>query len=141
MRYIRAHDPSLSKSAWTSDEDTRLNTVISVLGTSDWTDVARHMPGRTNDMCRERYTEGRKGKGKTTLEGEGEIQDSNLAREATEKAGTSRKTDWTEEQDVELIRLAGELGPKWQKISEIMGGLHNNNQVYSYFAAFSIVPE
>lgn len=136
MRYIRSHDPALNKSAWTSDEDARLNTLIGVLGTSDWTDIARHMPGRTNDMCRERYTEGRKGKGKVTSEGEGEIQVSNQGREATEKAGTSRRTDWTEEQDMELIRLAGELGSKWQKISEAMGGLHNNNQVYFYFAYF-----
>lgn len=137
MRYIRTFDPSLNRSPWTSDEDARMNKLVSVLGTTDWPDVARHMPGRTNEMCRERYTEGRKGKGKGKAKAKGEDEERDSegeTAEKTEKAGTSRKTDWTEAQDTELIRLVGEIGNKWQKISEAMGGVYNNNQVYSRFS-------
>ncbi|KAJ3762914.1 Homeodomain-like protein, partial [Lentinula raphanica] len=112
MRYHRSLDPSLNKSPWSDDEDERLNVIVSVLGTTNWPDVARHMPGRTNEMCRERYVEGMRNKGKLKAKGKARA-----------------KSEWTKDKDEELVRLVGDLGNKWQKISTILGGVHTHNQV------------
>lgn len=111
---MRSLDPQVNKSPWTTDEDDRLNKIISAIGTSNWVDVARHISGRTNEMCRERYLEvgpnrikGKKKKGK--------------AREADD--------DWSKEEEAKLMHLVGEMGTRWLKISEEMGGMYSNNQV------------
>ncbi|KIK65517.1 hypothetical protein GYMLUDRAFT_38988 [Collybiopsis luxurians FD-317 M1] len=125
MRYIRSLDPTLNKSPWTTAEDERLNQVVSAIGTSDWVEVARHMPGRTNEICRERYLEVGKRKVKGKGKGKGKGKDKEKAKETEE--------EWTKDQDAELIRLVGEMGNKWQKISEAMGGVYNNNQCRSRY--------
>ncbi|KAF5393566.1 hypothetical protein D9757_000239 [Collybiopsis confluens] len=118
MRFMRSLDPQVNKSPWTTDEDDRLNKIISAIGTSNWVDVARHISGRTNEMCRERYLEvgpnrikGKKKKGK--------------AREADD--------DWSKEEEAKLMHLVGEMGTRWLKISEEMGGMYSNNQCRSKY--------
>ncbi|KAJ3812932.1 hypothetical protein EV368DRAFT_31448 [Lentinula lateritia] len=116
MRYNRSLDPLLNKSPWSSAEDKRLNEIVSVLGSMSWPEVARLMPGRTNEMCRERYLERSKAKA-------GE----DIARSA-----------WTKEEDEELVRMVGEMGNKWQKISTATGGVHTNVQVCLVFFHFCL---
>lgn len=40
-----------------------------------------------------------------------------------------KQNKWTEEEDAELIRMVGEMGKQWLKISKAMGGVHSNDQV------------
>ncbi|KAJ3778332.1 hypothetical protein FB446DRAFT_713835 [Lentinula raphanica] len=133
MRYHRSLDPSLNKSPWSDDEDERLNVIVSVLGTTNWPDVARHMPGRTNEMCRERYVEGMRNKGKLKAKGKAKakVDDGNddYAEDVDEEeTADATKSEWTKDKDEELVRLVGDLGNKWQKISTILGGVHTHNQ-------------
>ncbi|KAJ4472241.1 hypothetical protein J3R30DRAFT_3298594, partial [Lentinula aciculospora] len=146
MRYNRSLDPSLNKSPWTSAENERLKKITSVLGTSNWPEIARHMPGRTNEMCREKYIEGDKikskvrgkGKAKSKTDNNNNHENSEQETEGEETAGVITRSDWTQEEDDELVRMVGEMGNKWQKISTSMGGVHTNVQVNLPFFSISI---
>ncbi|KAK6589757.1 SNAPc like transcription factor [Cryptosporidium xiaoi] len=65
-RYQRCLNKNLIKSTWSSDEDTKLISVVESLGginvlemnkrsTSRWNYIASLLPGRTNQQCRTRY--------------------------------------------------------------------------------------
>ncbi|KAG5734396.1 snRNA-activating protein complex subunit 4, partial [Termitomyces sp. T112] len=94
VRYSRVIDPSRKRGAWADDEFARLKEAVSAYGSS-WVEVAACMPGRTNEQCRERWTE-----------------HLNLA---------SAGTVWTEEHDLVLIRAVGEIGNRWKEISARVG--------------------
>ncbi|KAJ3931700.1 MAG: hypothetical protein NXY57DRAFT_919521 [Lentinula lateritia] len=131
MRYNRSLDPLLNKSPWSSAEDERLNEIVSVLGSSSWPEVARHIPGRTNEMCRERYLERIKAKGqvnKGKAKAEGDDGNSAQETEGDEPREAIARSEWTKEEDEELVRMVGEMGNKWQKISAATGGVHTNVQ-------------
>ncbi|KAF8826517.1 hypothetical protein HHX47_DHR5000091 [Lentinula edodes] len=133
MRYNRSLDPLLNKSPWSSAEDERLNEIVSVLGSSSWPDVARHIPGRTNEMCRERYLErikakGQINKGKAKAKAEDDDGNSVQETEGDERREAIARSEWTKEEDEELVRMVGEMGNKWQKISAATGGVHTNVQ-------------
>ncbi|KAK7470900.1 hypothetical protein VKT23_002316 [Stygiomarasmius scandens] len=89
MRYIRTLDPALKKGAWSSEEDERLQSAVSVLGPA-WQEVALYVPGRTNEQCRERYT------------------DSSMTEER----------NWTSGEDAELLDAVSKFGIKWKVISQ-----------------------
>ncbi|KAF9076447.1 hypothetical protein BDP27DRAFT_1414324 [Rhodocollybia butyracea] len=134
MRYNRSLNPLLRKSPWNATEDDRLDKVVSALGTSNWTEVAKHLPGRTNEMCRERYVERSKSKAdpRTKSKGKGKAKAISDEEPVQEKdgEGTSQATtkeSWTEEQDSLLVKMVGEIGNKWLQISEAIG-MHTNNQ-------------
>ncbi|KAF5370147.1 hypothetical protein D9758_001280 [Tetrapyrgos nigripes] len=91
MRYTRTLDPALKKGAWSPEEDARLRSAVSILGTS-WQDVAAFVPGRNNDQCRERYTD--------CLSHEEKV--------------------WTPEEDTELLTSVARWGLKWKIISQHM---------------------
>ena len=94
-RYQRSLDPSISRSAWSSDEDARLSKLVEILGKGEWMKIAEFMKGRTNDQCSERW--------KAVLScGEG-------------------KNVWSEEDDQKLVDLVGVMGKKWKAISEKIG--------------------
>ncbi|KAJ3867842.1 hypothetical protein EV359DRAFT_33541 [Lentinula novae-zelandiae] len=139
MRYNRSLDPLLNKSPWSSAEDERLNEIVSVLGSSSWPEVARHIPGRTNEMCRERYLERIKAKGqvnKGKAKAEGDDGNSVQETEGDEPREAIARSEWTKEEDEELVRMVGEMGNKWQKISAATGGVHTNVQVRLVFFFF-----
>ncbi|THV05502.1 hypothetical protein K435DRAFT_961250 [Dendrothele bispora CBS 962.96] len=89
MRYMRTLDPALKKGAWSAEEDERLQSVVSVLGPV-WQEVAVFVPGRTNEQCRERYTE------------------CLMPMERT----------WTAEEDAELLSSVARQGAKWKVVSQ-----------------------
>lgn len=66
------------------------------------------------------------------LKHENKVPDNALAETIT------KPSKWTAEQDAELIRLVGETGNQWQKISQAMGGTHGNNQVCIGSFSFSL---
>ncbi|KAG6886085.1 hypothetical protein C0993_004075 [Termitomyces sp. T159_Od127] len=90
VRYSRAIDPSRKRGAWTDDELARLKEAVAAYGSS-WVEVASCIPGRTNEQCRERWSD-----------------HLNLA---------SAGAVWTKEDDLALTTAVGEIGNRWKEIS------------------------
>lgn len=108
-RYSRAIDPSRKRGAWSDDELARLKEAVAAYGNS-WVDVAACIPGRTNEQCRERWSE-----------------HLNLA---------SVDTVWTEEDDLALTRAVAEVGNRWKEISAKVGNGTTSQQVRVLVWAF-----
>uniref|UniRef100_A0A8H8CLM0 Uncharacterized protein n=1 Tax=Psilocybe cubensis TaxID=181762 RepID=A0A8H8CLM0_PSICU len=94
-RWQKTLNPALRRGAWTEEEDELLRKAVAGYGKS-WAQVSTAIPGRTNDQCRERWTE-----------------HVNLS---------SVKITWSEAEDKQLIELVEELGKQWKSISLKIGG-------------------
>jgi hypothetical protein len=94
-RYVRTVDPGIKRGTWSSEENERLRKAIAAFGNS-WIDVAGVLPGRTNEQCRERWSE------------------------VTSSHGG--KGEWSIEEEEMLLHLVKELGNKWKAISTKIGG-------------------
>lgn len=53
-RWKRHLDPTITREAWTDEEDAKLHDQFLVHG-SQWSSIARSLPGRTAQQCRARY--------------------------------------------------------------------------------------
>ncbi|KAF9534376.1 hypothetical protein CPB83DRAFT_931095 [Crepidotus variabilis] len=95
VRWTKSVDPAIKRGPWTNDEDDRLRKAVEGYGQS-WIQVATTIPGRTNDQCRERWTEHLN------------VEDQNI---------------WTEAEDKVLKDSVQELGNKWKEISKRLDGL------------------
>ncbi|TFK43183.1 hypothetical protein BDQ12DRAFT_661894 [Crucibulum laeve] len=93
-RYNNTINPAIKKGLWTGEEDARLRKAVASYGNS-WIDVAAMMPGRTNDQCRERWTD---------------------------HLSIGTKSGWTDDEDKVLWDLVASMGHKWKAISERIGG-------------------
>ncbi|KAJ7710767.1 Homeodomain-like protein, partial [Mycena rosella] len=76
--------------AWSLEEDKRLVAAVAGYGTSG-AEVSRVIPGRTNEQCRDRWT-------------------GSLAKV------TTRKDEWSEEEDAALLEAVKTMGSKWKAI-------------------------
>lgn len=94
-RWQKTLDPGIKRGGWTEEEDERLRKAVAGYGKS-WVQVSTAIPGRTNDQCRERWTE-----------------HINIS---------SDKMTWSEEEDKHLIKLVEEIGNQWKFISLKLGG-------------------
>ena len=88
------------KKCFSIEEDAILIYLVKNIGTN-WRQISKQLPGRTERQCRERY--------KTYL-------DPNL-----------RHDPWTPEEDQLLIKLYMELGPKWAEMSKSFPGRSDNS--------------
>ncbi|KAF8901733.1 hypothetical protein CPB84DRAFT_953074 [Gymnopilus junonius] len=93
-RWQKTLNPALKRRTWTIEEDERLRKAVAGYGNS-WVQVAAAIPGRTNDQCRERWTE-------------------YLRPCAT-------GVTWTEAEDIRLLELVEKHGNKWALISSTIG--------------------
>jgi hypothetical protein len=55
QRWYRGLDPSIAKSAWTTEEEGRLLAVVAAIGDRSWTRIASEMGNRSDVQCRYRY--------------------------------------------------------------------------------------
>ncbi|EPQ51731.1 hypothetical protein GLOTRDRAFT_48068 [Gloeophyllum trabeum ATCC 11539] len=94
-RWIHSLDPSLRKGRWTSNEDAVLLDAVSQHG-QNWSKVARHVEGRTDDQCAKRWREN---------------LDPAISREP-----------WTQEEDKILLEALRVHGQKWNTISTLLPG-------------------
>lgn len=92
-RYQRTLNPALKKGVWSEEEDARLRKAVAAYGNA-WIDIAAMIPGRTNDQCRDRWSE------------------VNLDR---------MKIAWTEQDDQELLHCVETMGKRWKAISLKLG--------------------
>ena len=95
QRWLHSLSPSVKKSAWTPEEDQSLLSLFEK-HPNKWSQIARGIPGRTDDACSKRYRE---------------ALDPNL-----------RKEEWTEDEDRRLLdsltRHGGSSKPKWGLIGQ-----------------------
>ncbi|KAJ7228892.1 hypothetical protein GGX14DRAFT_415648 [Mycena pura] len=96
-RYQRSFDPTLRHGAWSVEEDKRLVAAVAGYGKS-WAEVATVVPGRTNEQCRDRWT--------NTLD---------------PAKASNKKDDWTEELDKRLMEAVKTMGRKWKDIGAQLG--------------------
>ncbi|KZT24777.1 hypothetical protein NEOLEDRAFT_1066344 [Neolentinus lepideus HHB14362 ss-1] len=94
-RWIHSLDPTLRKGRWTAAEDAVLLDAVAMHG-QNWSKVARHVDGRTDDQCAKRWRE-------------------NL------DPGISREP-WTPEEDRTLLEALKMHGQKWNTISTLLPG-------------------
>lgn len=88
----------MKKSAWTTEEDQLLLSLFAKYP-NKWSQIARSIPGRTDDACSKRY------------------------REALDPK--LKKDEWTDEEDMRLLEVftqrGGPSNPKWGLIGQDMG--------------------
>lgn len=80
---------------FSQEEDNKLRSVVSKLGTHSWKSVASFMPGRNVRQCRERWNK---------------FLSPNV-----------NLNPFTHEEDIKLIDLYNELGPQWVRIGKCLG--------------------
>ncbi|KLO20426.1 hypothetical protein SCHPADRAFT_5966 [Schizopora paradoxa] len=85
-RWLHSLCPTIKKTAWTQEEDTKLLELFARYP-NKWSQIAREIPGRTDDACSKRYRE---------------ALDPNL-----------KKDEWTDEEDKKLLECYTLHGGKW----------------------------
>ena len=96
----------MKKGVWSPEEDTRLRLAVGLYGNS-WVDVATIMPGRSNEQCRDRWSE---------------RLNPNVA-----------KGKWTEEEDNKLLAVIESLTSSdnfsWKQVSDELATGRTDNMV------------
>lgn len=106
-RWIHSLDPNLRKGRWSTSEDAALLEAVNKHG-KRWYEVAKDLPGRTDDQCAKRY------------------------KEAVDPS--IRRDPWTKEEDDQLWEVFQRLGNKWHAISSTLNGrpaVHCRNRLQS----------
>ncbi|KAG8894469.1 hypothetical protein FRC00_008925 [Tulasnella sp. 408] len=97
-RYRNSLDPSIRRAKWTKEEDDNLAKAVAELGPK-WSKVKQFVPGRTGAQCRERWV--------------------------NQVDPSIKRTDFTEEEDAQLIELKAQ-GLDWPAIAAEIGGRTDN---------------
>jgi hypothetical protein len=95
-RWQKSQDPTIRRAKWQPDEDVQLRIATEVYGRGNWVQIARHVHGRTDVQCRERYVN---------------ILDPDVNR-----------VPFSADEDALLIQLATQLDHSWTKVAELMPG-------------------
>lgn len=100
----------MKKSAWTPDEDQLLLDLFEKFP-SRWAQIARQIPGRTDDACSKRY------------------------RESLDP--TLKKDEWTREEDEKLMEAYNRIGGKWGQVGQELqrSGLGCRNRLVSFIVS------
>ncbi|KAI0040698.1 hypothetical protein FA95DRAFT_1566185 [Auriscalpium vulgare] len=106
-RFQRSLDPALKRGNWTTEEDDVLRIAVGLYGHA-WIDIATFIPGRTNEQCRDRWSE--------------------------RLNPSVAKGKWSKEEDALLLSAVDALGVgQWKEISEQVGtGRTDNMCRYRY---------
>ncbi|OII70779.1 SNAPc like transcription factor [Cryptosporidium ubiquitum] len=96
-RYVRSLKKDLKHGSWSLYEDVRLQFAYFVYGSNSWTKISRHIKGRSDSKCRERYM--------------------NML------LPDIKKGKWTEEENKMLILAVNRFGPgNWSLIKNFVIG-------------------
>ncbi|KAF8027008.1 hypothetical protein BT93_E0051 [Corymbia citriodora subsp. variegata] len=99
-RWKKVLDPDLVKGPWSKEEDDLIVELVSKKGTSNWSEIAKHLPGRIGKQCRERWHNHLK--------------------------PDIRRTAWTREEELTLIEAHKVYGNKWAEIAKLLKGRTEN---------------
>lgn len=99
-RWEKVLNPKLIKGSWTREEDQTIIKFVHENGSKNWTQLASLLPGRIGKQCRERWRN---------------HLDPNI-----------NHSMWTNEEDLQLIKLHEKFGNSWVKISQMLPGRSDN---------------
>jgi len=54
-RWLKTLKPGIHKGKWNDEEDKQLDIATQSYGVGNWSLICKHVPGRTDVQCRERY--------------------------------------------------------------------------------------
>ncbi len=95
-RWQKSRDPTIRRAKWQPDEDVQLRIATEAYGRGNWALIARHVHGRTDVQCRERYVN---------------VLDPLVNNEP-----------FTPDEDARLLALADEHDCSWTKVAQHMPG-------------------
>ncbi|KAJ2849165.1 hypothetical protein IWW36_002818 [Coemansia brasiliensis] len=100
-RWCKSINPAIRSGRWDRDEDIALLAAVRLYGVGQWTKIAKHVPGRTDVKCRERYM-----------------------NVLTPDVNNSQ---WTHDEDERLIAIVSRVGiGKWSYVADLLGGRTDN---------------
>lgn len=119
QRYTKVLCPGLKKGPWSPEEDAILLSLTLhgavEKGEVDWTELCKHIQGRTPKQCRERWK--------------------NVLNPSVQRGR------WDPSEDGQLFRLYATFGPSWSVISREMHGLRNENMVKNRWRRLGSTPQ
>ncbi|KAJ2808164.1 hypothetical protein H4R21_000180 [Coemansia helicoidea] len=100
-RWCKSINPAIRSGRWDKDEDAALLAAVRLYGVGQWTKIAKHVPGRTDVKCRERYM-----------------------NVLTPDVNNSQ---WSLDEDNRLIAIVNRVGiGKWSYVADLLGGRTDN---------------
>ncbi|KAJ2551163.1 hypothetical protein EV175_003793, partial [Coemansia sp. RSA 1933] len=100
-RWCKSINPAIRSGRWDRDEDVALLAAVRLYGVGQWTKIAKHVPGRTDVKCRERYM-----------------------NVLTPDVNNSQ---WTPAEDEQLVAIVSRVGiGKWSYVADLLGSRTDN---------------
>ncbi|KAE8722154.1 putative Acyl-CoA thioesterase [Hibiscus syriacus] len=100
-RWQKVLNPDLVKGPWSKEEDDIIFELVEKQGKKKWSEIAKDLPGRIGKQCRERW--------------------------CNHLNPDIKKSAWTEEEELILIRAHGMYGNQWAKIAKLLPGRTENS--------------